>query len=400
MRASNAHDHYFSGLQTALRDAGIAWPVLVLDRARMRRNAERLRALVGRGQRLRLVEKSLPVPQLLDEAMQLTGTRALMVFHEPQLRQTAHAFPDADLLLGKPMPVAAARHFYRRLGDTAFVPERQLQWLVDTPQRLREYAALAQELDLTLRINIEIDVGLHRGGTGNAAGMDAMLKLLHEHPQRLRFAGLMGYDAHVGKLPGWVESRERGFAKAAEAYRRFQRQVREALPEAGAEACWNGAGSPTVALHGGGDSPLNDVSAGSVLLKPADFDLDLLAAFEPALFLATPVLKRLPGVRLPGPDWFSRTLAGGPNAARQTYFIYGGGWPAQVASPPGLRRPGVFGTSYNQAIYTGPKQPALDVDEMLFLRPHQSEGMLLQFGPVWIFENGHIVERWAPFAEE
>lgn len=400
MRASNAHDDYFGGLQAALRDAGAAWPVLVLDRARMRRNAERLRALTGRGQRLRLVEKSLPVPQLLDEAMRLTGTRALMVFHEPQLLQTARAFPDADLLLGKPMPVAAARHFYRELGATAFVAERQLQWLIDTPQRLHEYAALAQELDTTLRINIEIDVGLHRGGVEDAAGMDAMLRLLHEHPQRLRFAGLMGYDAHVGKLPALVESRERGFAKATEVYRRFQQQVRAALPEASADACWNGAGSPTVALHGDGDSPLNDVSAGSALLKPADFDIDLLAAFEPALFLATPVLKRLPGVRLPGPDWFSRVLVGGPNAARQTYFIYGGGWPAQAASPPGWRRPGVFGTSYNQAIYTGPKRPALDVDEMLFLRPNQSEGMLLQFGPVWIFEDGRIVERWAPFVEQ
>lgn len=400
MRTSAAHDDYFAGLQAALRAAGAAWPVLVLDRARMRRNAARLRALTGRGQRLRLVEKSLPVPRLLDELMRLTGTRALMVFHAPQLLQTARAFPDADLLLGKPLPVAAARHVYRELGDTAFAPERQLQWLVDTPQRLREYAALAQALDVALRISIEIDVGLHRGGVEDAAGMAAMLQLLREHPQRLRFAGLMGYDAHVGKLPTLVESRARGFARATAAYRRFQQQVRAALPEQCEGACWNGAGSPTIALHGGGDSPLNDVSAGSVLLKPADFDLDLLAAFEPALFLATPVLKRLPGVRLPGPDWFSRLLAGGPRAPRQTYYIYGGGWPARVASPPGLRRPGVFGTSYNQAIYTGPRQPALAVDELLFLRPHQSEGMLLQFGPVWVFEDGRIVERWAPFEEQ
>jgi D-serine deaminase-like pyridoxal phosphate-dependent protein len=373
--------------------------VLVLDRARMHRNAVRMRALFGPGQRLRLVEKSLPVPRMLDELMQLTGTRALMVFHEPQLLQTARAFPDTDLLLGKPLPVAAARHFYRQLGETAFAPERQLQWLIDTPQRLHEYATLAQELDVVLRITIEIDVGLHRGGVEDAAGMEQMLRLLSEYPQRLHFAGLMGYDAHVGKLPALVESRARGFAKAVETYRGFQQQVSKALPEQSVHACWNGAGSPTIALHSGGDSPLNDVSAGSALLKPSDFDIDLLADFEPALFIATPVLKRLPGVRLPGPEWFSRLLVGGPRAARQSYFIYGGGWPARIASPPELRRPGVFGTSYNQAIYTGPAQPALAVDDLVFLRPHQSEGMLLQFGPIWVFEDGHIVDRWTPFEE-
>lgn len=395
---SLAHDTYFDGLQSALDEAGIAWPALILDLDRLDRNSTRLRALVTPPRQLRLVEKSLPVPALLKRLMGRLSTHALMVFHEPQLRQTAQAFPDSDLLLGKPMPVAAAFHFYQNLGATTFNPSHQLQWLVDTPTRLREYLELSQGLGIRLRVNIEIDVGLHRGGVDHDDVLREMLAVFSEHPAALEFAGLMGYDAHVGKLPAVLESRERGFAKAVARYRHYQKIVREMLPEAAEKACWNGAGSPTVAMHGG-DSPLNDISAGSVLLKSTDFDIDLLAAFEPALFIATPVLKSLPGTRLPGPPWFSRMLFGWPRAPRQTYFMYGGGWPAKPVSPPGLRANPLFGTSYNQAIYTGPASPALAVNELIFLRPHQSEGILLHFGPIHVFEGGRIVDVWSPFKE-
>ena len=390
---------YFAGLQAALRAAGIGWPVLVLDYERLCANARRLRALVGASQRLRLVEKSLPVPRLLDTTMELTGTNALMVFHASQLRQTAMAFPGADLLLGKPLPVAAARHFYLHRRGHGLIPERQLQWLVDTPQRLCEYAALAEELGTTLRISIEIDIGLHRGGVEDSTTMQAMLDIVRAQSRHLRLAGLMGYDAHLGKLPTWVQSRDRGFVLATAVYRSFQAQLCEAFPALALQACWNGAGSPTIALHGRGDSPLNDVSAGSLLLKPADFDLPLLADFGPALFIATPVLKSRLGSRLPGPDWFSRLLSGGRSRTRRSYFIYGGGWPARPVWPPGLRAPALYGVSYNQALLVGPSQPALQVDDWVFLRPHQSEGTLLQFGPIYVYAQRRIVECWEPFAE-
>lgn len=392
------HDAFFAGLQNALRQAGIAWPCVVIDRARLHRNAARLKALVPKGARLRLVEKSLPVPALLDELMPLTGTRALMVFHEPQLLQVAQRYPDADVLLGKPMPVAAARHFYRHLQPGAFDPSRQLQWLVDTPARLNEYLELARGLGARLRINLEVDVGLHRGGAADPTALKAMLEPLLAASEHLEFAGLMGYDAHVGKLPSLVESRDTSFAKACEAYERCQALVRELVPQPAAPICYNGAGSPTIALHHQ-RTPLNDISAGSALLKPTDFDIDLLSAFEPTVFIATPVIKAMDHTRLPGPGWLSKTLFGWNSERDRTYFIYGGGWPAEPASPPGLIANTWFGTSYNQAILNGPKQHALAVDDTVFFRPHQSEGTLLHFGPVRVIENGRVAEEWAPFGE-
>ena len=111
----------------------------------------------------------------------------------------------------------------------------------------------------------------------------------------------------------------------------------------------NGAGSPTFRLHDEG-SPLNEVAVGSALLKPADFDLELLAAFEPAAFIATPVLKVLDGLHLPGPSWLGEAWALWDRNRRRTFFIYGGKWMAGFASPAGLADNALYGSSSNQSI--------------------------------------------------
>ena len=396
---SRAHAPYFADLQKALKDAGVAWPVIVVDRERMLGNAARLKALIKPGNRLRLVEKSLPVPAMLDALMRATETSALMVFHEPQLRQTARQFPESDLLLGKPMPVAAAAHFYDRLGATSFDPARQLQWLIDTPKRLQQYLELARGLGIRLRINVEIDVGLHRGGCADTAALVELLEILRAHPEQAGFAGLMGYDAFVGKLPSLIESQSASFARANRAYADFQRAARSVFADLPADICWNGAGSPTVSLHRSAHSVLNEVSAGSCLLKGTMFDLPLLADFEPAVFIASPILKAFEGTRLAGPAWLSTLLFAGRTQRQRTYFTYGGDWRADIVSPPRVIENKYFGVSYNQAMFSGPDQATLNVDDFLFLRPHQSEGTLLQMGPLQIVDNGRVIDTWLPFTE-
>lgn len=63
------------------------------------------------------------------------------------------------------MPVAAALNFYRQLAHHLdFDPDRQVTWLIDSQQRLMQYGELAKALGRPLRIALEIDVGLERGG--------------------------------------------------------------------------------------------------------------------------------------------------------------------------------------------------------------------------------------------
>jgi D-serine deaminase-like pyridoxal phosphate-dependent protein len=163
------------------------------------------------------------------------------------------------------------------------------------------------------------------------------------------------------------------------------------------EKVWNGAGSPTFLLHRDG-CPINEVALGSALVKPEHFESDLLRDFEPAFYIATPVLKSLEGTRIPGLSRVSRKLA--PLLGRhRTYFIYGGNWLATPCSPQGLRGNKLYGTSFNQAILNGPAAPALAVDDWVFLRPQESESVMLQFGDLLAVQGDKVAFRWPIFTE-
>lgn len=392
--AGGPYPPYFAQLNALLRAQGPGRPLMLIDRARLHANCARVKARLAPGKAFRVVAKSLPSLPLLTEVMGLMGTQRLMVFHQPHLNALATALPQADLLLGKPMPVNAAATFYRALGKTSFDPARQLQWLIDSRERLQDYLALAQALGTKLRVSLEIDVGLHRGGLAPGEAFQAVLALIKANPQHLELAGLMGYDAHVGKIPSVIETREKSFAKACAAYRGMQEALYAFDPELRQRALvFNGAGSPTLRLHDE-KSPLNEVSAGSCLVKPRDFDLDLLADLEPAAFIATPVLKALEGVTIPGIEGASRALPLWNRNQQRSYFIYGGLWLAHYESPPGLFDNGLYGKSSNQAIVTSSARVPLRVNDQVFLRPTQSERVLLDFGDLAVVEDGRISAWW------
>lgn len=387
---------YFSAINQNLRQSGPGRALMLVDHDRLMQNAAKVKASVAPGKALRIVAKSLPSLPMLKELMAALDTKRLMVFHQTHINIIANAVPDSDLLLGKPMPVNAAVNFYRSFDEaaTAFDTGKQLQWLIDTQARLQEYLALAKQLGKKLRINIEIDVGLHRGGVPDVATLKPMLALIKANPEHLEFAGFMGYDAHVGKIPSILESREESFAKASAIYRDMQNTLYEVMPEAREQKLtFNGAGSPTFRLHRE-DSPLNEVAAGSCMVKPTDFDLEILQDLEPACFIATPVLKVLEGTTIPGVEGLRGILSAWDRNQQQTYFIYGGLWLAKYESPKGLQDNSLYGKSSNQAIVNGSHQVPLKVDDQIFLRPTQSERVLLDFGDIAVIKKGGIAEWW------
>ncbi|MBA5636004.1 alanine racemase [Duganella sp. LX20W] len=383
---------YFAAMNRTLRAQRIDRPVLVIDMDRLDRNIARVRqsAAVAPAKTYRIVVKSLPSPALIDYVAKAAGTNAFMVFHRPFLNAMAALRPDADILLGKPMPVDAARHFYADLQG-AFKPERQLQWLIDTNARLAQYQQLARELGVKMRINFELDVGLHRGGFDDHGAMTQALATIAADPQHLEFAGFMGYDAHLMGLPAFLAERE--FPKVRARYQGFVDLLKASQPAMAAKPlCLNGAGSPTFRLYEG-DALLNDLSAGTCLMKPSHYDLPTLAEFEPSAFIATPVLKRLAHTRLPSLEWTAPLLEGwNPNMA-QTYFIYSGNWLAEPEAPPGLHPHFAYVSSNQQGLNGSAKVP-LEVDDFVFLRPLQSEAVLLQFGDLLALRGDKVAARW------
>lgn len=395
-RGRGGHDAYFSRLAAALKREGLARPTLIVDLDRLDANIETTRRAI-QPRAFRVVAKSLPSSPLLDYVMARGETRRLMVFHQPFLNALAREHPDTQLLLGKPMPASAANRFYQHFRRGAFDPSRQIQWLIDSPERLRQYREIAKAREVGLTINVEIDVGLRRGGMRDPHDLARLLAAIREDP-RLSFGGLMGYDAHAA-LPETFGLRAREFERVEARYRAFLEAWRVQSGGRGeAGLVLNAAGSPTYRMWDEVDGLANELAVGSGLVKPLNFDIDTLAEHVPALFIGTPVLKVQEGLELPAIDLGPLHQVWDPNRAR-TFFVYGGYWKAEPVSPPGLATHPVYGRSTNQEMLNGSRSVELAVDDTVFFRPTQSEFVMLQFGPIAVVRDGQIVDSWAPLPQ-
>ncbi|MFK8050140.1 MAG: DSD1 family PLP-dependent enzyme [Halioglobus sp.] len=391
------HSPYFSAASAALDKIERAKPTLIVDRAKMLENVQTLTGHIADRFDYRIVAKSLPSLPMLSAVMEASGSNRLMLFHQPFINQVAMEFPTTDVLMGKPMPVAAAANFYRQLSDDAqFDPTEQLRWLLDTPERVLQYDRLAREISQKIAVCIELDVGLHRGGVHGDDQLIRMLDLITQSSD-LEFCGFMGYEPHIVKVPGNpVDYRD----KAMSVYSHYVELAKEHLGDAWPQdVLLNCGGSPTYQMYDEGNYPFNELSAGSCLVKPSDFDLPSLADHRPASYIATPVLKSLETLEIPGINLGPLQSAWNPNR-KQTFFTYGGYWKANPESPPGLTYNALFGRSTNQDMFNGSDKIHLQADDWVFLRPTQSEFVFLQFGDILVYEHGEIIDHWPIFAEQ
>lgn len=398
-RHGGAHDAYFLGVQGALREAGLFRPTLVIDRARLAHNLAQLKARLPANKKFRVVAKSLPSLPLVQAVRDFMQTDRLMVFHQPHLNLIAARMPDAQMLLGKPMPAGAARRFLASHRGPV-EPVARTEWLVDTPARIAEYAELAAAAPGgKLRLNLELDVGLHRGGFRAAQDVAEAIRAIRADP-RLEFSGFMGYEAHAAKMPDALGGVRGALEKAMAFYGECVGAAREVLgAQFDADALTLNAGGSNTYAYYGESAPCNELAIGSGLVKPTDFDTPGLAEHVPAGFIATPVLKALDRTEIPGLERMAGPFrAWDPNTAR-TFYIYGGYWLANAVSPPGLQRNDIWGHSTNQDMLNGSTDVELGVGDFVFFRPHQSEFVFLQFGDLAVYDGGRIVDAWPAFPE-
>ncbi len=380
---------YFGMITAALEEAGIHRPSLVVDLECLNDNLAVVEKTMTNGPAVRIVDKSLPSLPLLAHVMQRLGTNRIMSFHLPITTAVLEAFPDAHVLFGKPMPAAAVASAF---ANTDASRRRDLcdriTWLIDTPERLAQYASLARSLGRPLRIAFEINIGMQRGGFDTPDALAHALTLLGEGEGLLQCEGLMGYEAHVPAIPALFGGPGAALTSARKSYMDFA-----ACLSSEQRKILNSGGSQT-ALAYAGDHFINDVSIGSALLKPVDFDNPALTHLKPALFLATPVLK-VQDTRLPGPSFMTPVLQALGLFPRRGCFLYGGRFMAEPVFPQGLRRNSLWGDSSNQQLLAMPAACPLAPDDFVFFRPTQSEAVLQHFGPLQVLESGRIAHEWA-----
>ena len=391
------HNTYFLGLTQALKQAGLAQPTLIIDKHAFDYNIQQVQqSTVAKKLPVRLVVKSLPSSALLDYLSTRLQTQRFMVFNLPMLNTVLNQYPQGDFLLGKPIAALAVQEWLKIEANRAVLPN--IQWLIDSLERFNEYTQLAAQFKVTLRVNFEIDVGLHRGGFTQMEGLANVVKAAKANAQ-LRVTGLMGYEAHIGKMPSLLNMQQRAWDTMHAKYQ----QALTVLEKEGydpAQLTLNAGGSPTYTLHTQRPTLANELSIGSAFVQPIDFDLATLSQHQAACFIATPVLKALDHALIPAVEWADGIRHWWDANNQQGYFIHGGNWLAKPVSPLGLSLSALYGRSSNQELWLGAASQQLKANDYVFFRPQQSEAVFLQFGDIALFdkEKGQIVDKWPVFS--
>ncbi len=393
-----SHSEDFEKLSQVIDVHAPGQNLAVLDLAILEHNAARIRAEVAPEISIRLVGKSLPSIPLLRHLMQRLATDRLMVFSEPFLHATLAELPGTDILLGKPLPAVAAERVLTAHPSAA----EDVCWLVDTQARVLAYGRIASKLDQTLRICIELDVGLRRGGA-NQQTLPAMLDAVATVPA-LRFAGFMGYDGHVPHAPPLLASSDGEFAAVHLRYQALVDLARAHQPTLLSDTTiYDSGGSLTYWRYSGErpPSPVNEISVGSAFLAPKAFTAVRERGLERAVVLAAPVLKRAP-TTLPFAGWAASALSIWDRNLAVHFFLQGGSWPADPISPPGLQPhfmwdsdPPVRNLLPNQPLLTGSTSVELDVGDWVFFDPWEGDAMVSV--PIVLAVRDGDAEQWPTY---
>lgn len=395
------YQEYFSRLNVELKTNGFGKPVILLDLDRLDENLSILSKNIPPPLHYRIVVKSLPSLDLLRYITKVTSTNRLMVFHSGDLVMLLSdpEFSSFDILLGKPMPVRALEDIYQKTKMDRF---QKIHWLVDTETRLSQYLEFAKLKNLKLHLVLEIDVGLHRGGFSLPSDTNKIFTMIQDHSKNLEFDGFMGYEPHVASVPNLLGDKNQAIEKEIQSslikYERFVSSGKKSFPNLFAkELLLNGGGSKTYRFYQKNQQVVNDVSVGSALVMPTDFDVSTLIEHKPAFFIAAPVLKRLEGTTIPFLESISFLFPLWNPNLQVTYFTYGGAYLAKKESPQGLFDNSLYGASTNQGILNGSLATALQPDDYVFYRPTQSEKVMAEMGEVVLLRKGKIIGTWKCF---
>lgn len=356
---------------------------------------------------LRLVAKSLPSLRLLEYMMVTACTNRLMVFSEGMVRDLLCRFgSDVDILLGRPATAEAAARTFAAL-DAVFPgasnPSGAVRWLVDTAERLAEFRDLADERGSAIRVAVEIDVGLRRGGARDSDELLAMLSII-DGSGRLQFGGLMGYDGHVPFAPEGADPNNE-FLAVQRRYADFVRAGTEAFPALfEGSPLYNGGGSRTYHRYTNDlDTPVNEIAMGSAFFYPANFADLPETELRRATFLASPVLKRIDPAEVPFALGLLPAMAEDNPALEVSFYLVAGGFPGDYVFPEGLvHNPalpppeGVNNLLSNQAQWLGSREVPLEVGDFVFYHPWEGDG-IRWLSRLDAFRSGELVDQWSTF---
>jgi hypothetical protein len=402
-KVKSEYQPYFAQLNTALKQQRPGASAAVIDLDRLDNNIAVVRKSLGNNYKLRLVTKSLPSLDLLKYLMDKANTNRLMIFSEPFIAEILNGLnaDSLDLQLGKPLPVDAFERLSVNKGWNT------INWLIDTKQRLNEYIAVAKKQNAHLKLSLEIDVGLHRGGFETPKEMGEAVEIIKQNSQYAELTGFMGYDGHVPFVPFYFNKEKavkKAFVNVQQSYTRFVDELKKHYDAAFiSKLTFNSGGTHTYFYYSDykNITPVNDIAMGSGFLCPAQFPELIDLGHQPALFLASPVLKKIESSKLPHAEKLTGLVYFWDPNLKVSYFMLGGGWPGNAVAPTGLKRNylwdendlGYSNLLPNQSIIGSSDENNLNVGDFVFSQAWEGDGMLV-VKKIELYRPGKMVGEW------
>jgi len=156
---------------------------------------------------------------------------------------------------------------------------------VESSENTADLSNAVQAAGSTIRILIEVDVGMHRCGVKSAEEALSLAQIILSSPG-LEFEGIMGYEGHVVLMPDF-EDRENACIESMQVLI----SVKEILVKNGVEVKIVSAGGTGTYNVAGAYPGITEIQAGSYIVMDSKY-YSVLQDFECALTLLTTVTSR------------------------------------------------------------------------------------------------------------
>lgn len=381
-------------LQALAREQGAGRPILFCDLAALDQNlGVVLDYANSNGWAVRPALKVFRSPRLIAYVLQRLPEPRGLVFNLSEVDAILAGAPaGADLMLGYPPTFGELAGY---LGSRPHKRQKPhtLRLLVDSVPLMEELGRLVRTTRraLPLDVALEFDVGMGKGGIGDAAELEACLAVLRAHRERLRLGAVLGYDGHA-TLDGDANYRKLVAAQAQQAYR----DRLAALADLGGDLYDAQAlirNGPASSNYRNWDSPpagpANEMSPGSAFLFAGylgGYDNDGL---HPAITYAG-ALRRITSDH-PSVPAFGQTV---PGTSEMEVVIQGVGPAGEVVIPGGAREDTLSGGGDAMVVPKG----SIALGEYMLFRPVQTEAAIVRFDEITAVRNGTVRRRWPTFA--
>jgi D-serine deaminase-like pyridoxal phosphate-dependent protein len=273
--------------------AGEPLPCALVDLDAFDENLRRIAEPIARANKtLRPATKSIRVPELVRRVAAHPTVRGLMTYSpretlflaEEGFEDLLCAYPTVQKSDTDALAIAARRTTVRVVCDDL----EHLAALDAAAARAATIVGVVVEIDMSYRPIDRVHLGVRRSPLRSAHDAAQFAETTGSF-KRLRFDGVMGYEAHVAGVGDRGSLAKRAMKLAARrALERTREEIRRALPTL---TLFNGGGTGSV-HWASGESALTEVTAGSGFLDSHLFDHYMDVPLVPAAFFALQAVRR------------------------------------------------------------------------------------------------------------